>query len=176
MIIDLLGYILGFSVSISVVYLFIVTFGSSLRGSRSIFLVFVLFAVSQLAGAFAFFHPRFLFLVYLFEMLSFLLLYYRYLRKDLMMLSIPLIILSDAFLVISLYFVIYDLLVFYKMKGRADSRYIFLAFYLFILSLVLSMYNGTLLNSDLLASSITIIFDLAIVLFIVPIFKSLMYG
>lgn len=174
MILILLGYVLGFSISISILFLLIVTFGSSIISSKSIVLVFLFFAISQLTGIFSFYRDYALFLVYLFEMLAFLSLYYRYLRTDLLLLSIPLIVVSDAFLVISLYFVLYDFLIFIRRRGRLNSGYIILSFCLFMVVLVISLFNDTFINFPLLTVLAVFVFDIALILFLVPIFKSLM--
>ena len=174
MILILLGYVLGFSISISVLFLLIVTFGSSIISSKSIVLVFSFFALSQLTGIFSFYHNYTLFLVYLFEMLAFLSLYYRYLRTDLLLLSIPLIVVSDAFLVMALYFVLYDFLIFIRRRGQLNSGYIMFSFCLFMIVLVISLFNDTFINFHSLTVLVVFVFNLALILFLVPIFKSLM--
>jgi len=175
-IIILLSSVLGFSISASVLLLLLLDYGYLITNIKYLFMIFVFLALSFFFGIAGYYHATLWVLVYLFQALAFLTIYYRYLRKDLALIALPLLIIGDAFLLFSLYFIIYDLFIFHRKKDQSGSAYIMTALYLFAISVLLYLLNNVFFNSGLFLSLATLIFLCGLIVYVIPLFLSFMQG
>ncbi len=139
---------------------------------RSLLLIYAFFSLAFLSGLFSFISEASMDLIAMFEALAFFLIYYNDMRNSIFLSAFAFGAVSDVFLVLSLYFVAYDLLIFYRKRNGKYSRSIFTSFLLFFFSILIMIINTVLLIKILYGIS-TILLVLGVLEFSMPVYRVL---
>ncbi len=161
----------GFLISIiSIVYL-LLKFANYTR-INTLLIIYIFFLFSFIAGIFSVLYIEAIDLVALFEALAFFVMYYNYIKRNIFMGLFLFSAIGDIFLVISLYFVTYDLFMFYKRRSENNVYTLFMAFIFFTLSILIELIN-TVYYIKILYIMSYIILDIGLLLFSMPFYKLL---
>jgi hypothetical protein len=168
----------GLDISIFSTILLSVAFNKLKRKSFYILLLtYLFFSLSFLFSILSYFYNDD-FLVYstVFETLAFFIIYIQYFRKEILLVALPLMIVYNLLLVLSLYFLIYNSIIILKQKTKESySLVVFSSFLLFIISVGLNMFNVVVNNSIFQISSMLFL-SIGIIMFFVPLYIVLLRG
>ncbi|SMD30785.1 hypothetical protein [Picrophilus oshimae] len=138
---------------------------------KLLILIYMFFSLAFLSGIFSFVSSVSIDFIALFEALAFFLIYYNDM-KSVFLSAFAFGVISDVFLVLSLYFVAYDLFIFYRKRKNRYSKGIFLSFLLFFLSILIMIINTVLLIKIIYGIS-AILLVLGVFTFSLPVYRVL---
>ncbi|MEM3811473.1 MAG: hypothetical protein QXX98_00680 [Thermoplasmata archaeon] len=118
------------------------------------------------------------FLVYstIFETLAFFIIYIQYFRKEIILAALPLMIVYNLLLVLSLYFLVYNSIIILKQKTKElYSLVVFSSFLLFIISVGLNMFN-VVVNNGVIQILSMLFLSAGVIMFFVPLYIVLLRG
>lgn len=161
----LLVYLIGLLISVSTLGIVYIKF-RGVGGTLPFILFYAFFSVSFLLGMAGLYFEQLSSLQIVFEALAFLSIYYKYLRKEIALLVIPIYVIGVPFYIISLYLISYDLFVMIR-KTKGESAYVVFSFLLFLISVSISTINMAAFSSLLSLISYAIL-DVGLVVFSMP--------
>ncbi|MGC8497024.1 MAG: hypothetical protein ACP5NL_03375 [Thermoplasmata archaeon] len=174
----LFASIFGFAISIFSTILLSVAFNKLKRRPFYILLsTYLFFSLSFLFSLLSYFYSYdFLVFSTIFETLAFFVIYIQYFKKEIILAALPLMIVYNLLLVLSLYFLVYNSIIILKQKNKEFySLVVFSSFLLFIFSVGLSMFN-VVVNNGILQILSMLFLSAGVIMFFVPLYIVLLRG